>query len=270
MESKDMNSTVLLKKVYRRLRTKPKRAKLSQQFPERLTPELARLLEIVQPYTMVDPLRLWMLYKLTREVSSKCEGDIVECGVCNGGSAAVLAAAIRDNSRSKLWLYDTFEGIPAPIEKDGPVAQKYSGAFKGSLVSVEKILKQVGFPLERLILRKGLFQDTFQEPRPEKISMLHLDGDWYESVILCLRTFYHSVSASGVIVLDDFGYWEGAREAFYDFCHENSVKPLLERVGCTQAFWRKGQEHTRSSCDRYPSGMYQPNEHISNNRHQAS
>jgi O-methyltransferase len=68
---------------------------------------------------------------------------------------------------------------------------------------------------------------------------LHIDADWYDSVFYSLETFYQRVSDGGFIVLDDFGHWEGAREAFYDFCMEHSIKPLIERTGYTQAFWRK-------------------------------
>ena len=93
---------------------------------------LYRLIRVVQPYTMVDHSRLIILYGLAREVVAKgIEGDIVECGVCNGGSAALLAVVIRDYQNYKLFLYDTFEGIPPSGLKDGPFADKFEGKFRG-------------------------------------------------------------------------------------------------------------------------------------------
>ncbi len=73
--------------------------------PWELSPKLDKLIDLVQPYTMSDPLRLSVLYGLAREVcDQRIEGDIVECGVCNGGSAAVMAAAILDAPARRMWL----------------------------------------------------------------------------------------------------------------------------------------------------------------------
>lgn len=227
--------------------------------PWKQPPALKALLRTVQPYTMSDTLRLSIIYGLAREVCEDgIEGDIVECGVCNGGSAAAAAWAIRSVSDRRLWLYDTFEGIPAPTAMDGDHAQLFTGDFVGAINSVYEVLERVGFPIERAIFRKGLFQDTFKEQRPHKIALLHLDSDWYESVLLTLQTFYPVVSDGGFIILDDFGHWEGARRAFYAFCRQQEIAPLIERVGYTQAFWRKGQEHSREIQNRYNWGIYQP------------
>lgn len=220
---------------------------------------LYRLIKVVEPYTMVDHSRLIMLYGLAREVLvNRIEGDFVECGVCNGGSAAVLAAVIRRDPNYRLFLYDTFEGIPAPGSKDGPVAPKYTGRLKGSVETVMEALGKVGFPLERAIIRKGLFKDTFRENRTARVALLHIDADWYDSVLMALRTFYPLVSKGGIIILDDFGHWEGSREAFYDFCKEQDIKPLIEKLGPWQLFWRKEQEHNRSMGLTYATGVYWP------------
>ena len=77
------------------------------------------------------------------------------------------------------------------------------------------------------------------------IAFLHIDADWYDSVQLALETFYDRVSTGGVIILDDFGHWEGCREAFYDFAADRGIKPLLERFGHTQAYWIKDRTHNR-------------------------
>lgn len=227
--------------------------------PWRQSPALKALLRTVQPYTMTDTLRLSIIYGLAREVCEDgIEGDMVECGVCNGGSAAVIAQVIRSFPNRRLWLYDTFEGIPAPTVIDGDYAQSFTGDFVGSVGSVYEVLEKVRFPLEQAVFRKGLFQDTFKEQLPHKIALLHVDGDWYESILLTLQTFYPIVSDGGVIILDDFGHWEGARRAFYEFCRQQEIEPLIERVGYTQAFWRKGQEHSREIQNRYNWGVYQP------------
>lgn len=220
--------------------------------------DLDQLIRALQPCTLLDPLRLSMLYGLACE-SKMVKGDIVECGVYNGGSAAILARAILDCQDRKLWLYDTFKGLPSPdLPKDGSLAEEYAGEFQGSIDMVAQVLRRTGFPLERTILRKGAFRDTFKEPLPKAVALLHIDADWHKSVLGALQTFYPLIQEGGIIILDDFGHWEGAREAFYDFCAERDVKPLIERAGYTHAFWRKGQIHNRDTRDRYITGTYKP------------
>jgi O-methyltransferase len=137
--------------------------------------------------------------------------------------------------------------MPAPRPGlDGPEAAAATGACVGSESKVREVLRLAGFKEANVILKKGWFEQSFKEdPHPETIALLHLDCDWYESVLLSLRTFYDRVSEGGTIVLDDFGHWEGCREAFYDFAAERRLKPLLERFGHTQAFWIKGRTHNR-------------------------
>jgi O-methyltransferase len=228
--------------------------------PDRRT---ARLIKTVTPYTMLDPLRLATLYGLAREVlTGEVAGDIVETGVCNGGSAALLGAAIKDwgaaGAGRTLWLYDSFEGMPPTVDKDGAGAREAIGAAKGTLDSVLAALNTVGFPRDEALIRVGLFESTFQQPLPRQVALIHVDCDWYEPVLLTFRTFYDRIPDGGAIVMDDFGTWEGSREAFYEFCEERKIRPLLERIGYSQAFWIKGREHSRFIQPRYESGVYRP------------
>jgi len=206
---------------------------------------LHRLLRVVKPYTMVDDQRLIVLYGLACEAASISDGDFVECGVCNGGTAAVLGTAVRDLSSARLLLFDTFEGLPPPGPVDGPKAPGFDGKLKGSVENVKAVLRKVRFPSDRTEIHKGLFCDTFQHATTRKVALLHIDADWYESVYTCLERFYPLVDDGGVIVIDDFGFWEGAREAVHDYCHAHGIKPLIERVGYWQGFWRKGVQHNR-------------------------
>jgi len=171
-------------------------------------------------------------------------GDLVECGVLDGGSAAVMAMAFRETDR-RAWLYDSFEGLPEPTEIDGPEPQTLTGRCVGSITKVKEAMRIAGFPEDRCIIRKGWFKDTFTQPLPETVSLLHLDCDWFDSITLSLETFYDRLGDGGIILLDDFGHWEGCREAFYSFAESRSIRPLLERFGHTQAFWIKGRTHNR-------------------------
>jgi O-methyltransferase len=202
-------------------------------------------LEVANNYSMSGIQVLNTLYAISKRINEKnIKGDIVECGVWNGGSAAALSMPII-SSNKKLWLYDSFEGMPTTTEIDGEEAKKYIGACVGDEKKVLEILNIVEFPINRVIIKKGWFKDTFADSLPNKISVLHIDSDWYDSVTMCLDTFYDLVEMVGVIILDDFGHWEGCREAFYDFAHKKNIKPLFERFGHTQMYWIKGRTHNR-------------------------
>lgn len=224
-----------------------------------LNPEAKKLLRTVGPYTLSDPLRLAILHGLVREILKfSIAGDLVECGVYKGGTAAILGTAVAEDPSRRLWLYDVFEGMPAPGPRDPAEAQAETGLLAVGTHPLQTVLEKVGVPAERVTLRKGLFADTFRQPLPDRIALLHIDADWYDSVLSALRTFYPAVVDGGWIVLDDFAYWEGTRRAFYTFCREQGLEPLLERTGFTQAFWRKGQENTRQAIGRYVFGIYRP------------
>jgi O-methyltransferase len=205
---------------------------------------LAPLLRTVKPYTLCGNRRLRTLAQLARQINDHgIAGDIVECGTCNGGSAALLATFLGE--RRHLWLYDSFQGMPGTVAKDGEEARQYEGACVGQVERVKEVLGKVGTRPDQYTIRKGWFQDTFRQELPERVALLHCDADFYDSVLLTLETFYPRIPAGGCVVLDDFGYWEGSREAFYDFCARHGERPLLERVTSSQAYWTKGKQHNR-------------------------
>ncbi|MDM8542687.1 TylF/MycF/NovP-related O-methyltransferase [Desulfococcaceae bacterium HSG9] len=201
--------------------------------------------ETIVNYTLLDAERIHSLMNLTQDVNHrKIEGDIVECGSCKGGSSAALRVCMGDYR--KLWIYDSFEGLPETNKKDGQEAKKWIGDCKSTVQNVLEVMALTNAKDEEFVIRKGLFSDTFRQTLPKKVALLHCDADWYESVMLVLETFYPLIPDGGVVILDDFGHWEGCRVAFYDFCKKFDEQPLLERVDYTQAYWIKGKKHKRN------------------------
>lgn len=194
----------------------------------------------VEPYTVVDAQRLTALAGFVSDVVARVPGDVVECGTASGGSAAVLAHGLLGTDRH-LWCFDTFTGLPAPTEVDGDDASAYTGANATDLETVWTALRLSQLPDRQIHLRPGLFAETFPPAdRPETVALLHIDADWYDSVALALAHWYDRVPLGGVIVLDDFGYWPGCRQAVYDFCATRRIAPDLQRIGREQAHWVKG------------------------------
>ncbi|MGH3718015.1 MAG: TylF/MycF/NovP-related O-methyltransferase [Pseudonocardiaceae bacterium] len=193
-----------------------------------------------------DAAALETLYRSAADVADRrVPGDVVECGVYNGGSVATVARALHDGRRT-FWLYDSFHGLPPAGDRDGSFARTLPpGGCLGTESTARQTLGRAGVPADRIEVRAGWFHDTFAAPLPSAVCYLHIDADWYDSVLLSLRTFYPLVSPGGVIVLDDFGWWEGARRAFYDFVAEYQIHPLVDRAGPGQLLWIKGATHHR-------------------------
>jgi Macrocin-O-methyltransferase (TylF) len=190
----------------------------------------ARLYKTVRPYTMSGNRRLRGLYAAVRHVTAEgIPGDIVECGTARGGSAALMGLALREAAADRtLWIFDTFEGIPPPTaaDPDYEIAALYTGDFRGELEEVEGLFRRLGI-LDRARFVKGLFQETVPRFEVPAIAVLHLDGDWYESVKICLDCLYERVSRGGIIQIDDYGHWAGARKAVDEFMADRRiVEPL--------------------------------------------
>jgi hypothetical protein len=194
----------------------------------------SRLYRKVRGTTMCSNARLRGLYRAVNGVIRKqVPGDIVECGTARGGSAALMALTLEqanDRERS-VWVFDTFEGLPPPTadDPDFEIAKRFTGTCLGSLEDVSGLFSQLGLS-RRTRFVKGLFQDTLPTAPVAQISVLHLDGDWYESMMSCLENLYDRVSPGGVIQIDDYGFWEGARKAVHDFFDRRSISPVLTRL----------------------------------------
>jgi hypothetical protein len=194
--------------------------------------------------TFLPRVALMDLWNLTRELqASNVEGAILEAGCALGGSALMLAAA-KEPSRP-LHIFDVFGMIPAPSEKDGEdVHQRYaiiaSGnakGFRGDTYygyqgelrdKVEATFVRFGYPLgeNNIVLVQGLFQDTIRPEGP--VALGHIDGDWYESVKVCLERMWPALSPGGVLVIDDYDGWSGCRKAVNEWV-TGREDVLLER-----------------------------------------
>jgi AraC-like DNA-binding protein len=191
----------------------------------------AQLFRKVKPLTMCSYARLLNLHRAVLYVEEKqIPGDMVECGVARGGSAAMMALTLNSDSR-KLWMFDTFQGLPEPSQEnpDYRIASLYTGTCRGSLEEVRASLRLLGID-KNAVLVPGLFQQTLPHCGVESIAVLHVDGDWYESVRATLENLYDRVSTGGIIQFDDYGHWAGARRAVDEFVKSRGITQALERI----------------------------------------
>lgn len=191
----------------------------------------ASLYRQVRPLTMCSYARLLALHRAVLFVERhRILGDIVECGVAHGGSAAMMALSVSDRSR-KLWLFDTFEGLPEPgLENpDYEIGRLYTGAFCAPVEEVHSAFRKFGFE-SNISLVPGRLEKTLPTCGIESIALLHVDCDWYESVKSALENLYDLISPGGIIQLDDYGHWAGARRAVDEFMKSRSIKQKLRYV----------------------------------------
>jgi len=207
-------------------------------------PDFLRLLADVTPFTMTSPERLYGLREaVTYVVREDIPGDLVECGVWRGGSSMLIAMMLQtlsDESR-RLWMYDTYEGMSEPTVDDGPdVIERFSVADRrelfmayASLNDVRTNLGRTGLPDSRVEYVVGRVEDTIPGRAPTQIALLRLDTDWYQSTAHELTHLYSRLSPGGVLIIDDYGHWEGARKAVDEFFDACESRPLFARMDYT-------------------------------------
>ncbi|HEV2692371.1 MAG TPA: TylF/MycF/NovP-related O-methyltransferase [Verrucomicrobiae bacterium] len=194
--------------------------------------DFRRYYMLAAPKTLVTPDRCFVLYTLLRQAMS-VPGDVWECGVYKGGTAAMMAAMLNHYAPEKrLHLFDTFEGMPAtdPI-KD--IHQK--GDFSDT--SLEAVSKHVSFA-GQCIFHKGFIPDTFQGLERAEIAFAHIDVDIYKSIIDCLAFIWPRLSNGGFIIFDDYGFptCPGARTAVDTFFKDKTAFPLCLPTGQALVF----------------------------------
>lgn len=197
----------------------------------------------VQDYTMISVERAYAVYQSIQNICvNRIQGDWVECGVWKGGASMLAAFCFMKfhNSLPHLWLYDTYTGMTAPDENDriavsGQALSERNpeGWWAECLEDVKKNLLSTGYPKEKLHFIEGDVEVTLKDIKPNEISLLRLDTDWYASTYAELKHLYPLLQSGGVLLIDDYGHFTGARKAVDQYFQERKQRPLLQRVDYT-------------------------------------
>ncbi len=182
--------------------------------------------------SLVSADRCWVLYRLCRQ-SLAVPGDIWECGVYKGGTAAMLARIIQDGgAKKRLRLFDTFAGMP---ETDGSVDLHRPGDFKDTTLAA--VRERVGAD-EIAVYHPGVIPRTFEGLEDSTIAFAHVDVDIWKSVRDCCEFIFPRLSAGGFIVFDDYGFpsCPGARKAVDEYFSGKTTVPLVLSTGQAVVF----------------------------------
>jgi cephalosporin hydroxylase/predicted SAM-dependent methyltransferase len=214
--------------------------------------EFREVLKIIRPYTMLSEARLYSLFSLAKKICAlDLPGNFVECGVAAGGSSAMLAYVIKKHSRRQRYCFscDTFEGLPEASENDTAHGENAislgwgAGTCAAPLESLMAVAEALGvqdliYPLQ------GLFSKTLGSNKQSigSIALLHADGDWYESTKDIFENLYDSVVGGGFVQIDDYGYWQGCKQAVHEFEKNRQVRFQLNSIDGTGVWFQKSPQ----------------------------
>jgi len=208
----------------------------------------AQTIDAVRAYTMTSDQRVAALCDAVRYVvTNRISGDIVECGVWKGGSMMAVARTLLElgDRARELHLFDTFEGMTAPTGEDvaltGESAADLMAAStdredaesvwcRAPLDVVKQAMAGVGYDKSKIHYIKGRVEDTIPAAAPQCIALLRLDTDWYESTRHEMIHLFPRLSVGGVLILDDYGHWLGARRAVDEYLKEHNVPLFLQKI----------------------------------------
>ena len=200
------------------------------------------IFEKARVYSMTNKEVMYSLYLAVRyAIENKIPGDFVECGVWRGGSALLAALTFREfgDANRVIRLYDTFEGMTKPSEEDidieGEAASDYIERFGDAghwcyenVDAVRSVFFKHGIE-KNVQFIVGDVLNTLLTDVPESVSVLRLDTDWYASTKAELEVLYPRLVTGGVVIIDDYGHWNGARAAVDEYFSDRP-RPLLQRT----------------------------------------
>ena len=235
------------------------RVRNSEDSIERLIPEASETdKEIIREaltMSMTSVERLWALLQAVRYLEANgIRGDFVECGVWKGGSSFLMAKALQglESEERAIWLFDTFEGMVEPTEKDRALDGKAAGmlldrdrdrreesniwAIAGES-EVRTNMAASGYPMRLVNLVKGDVKDSVRRGSLPTVALARLDTDWYESTKHELTEIMPRMAPGGVVIVDDYGHWSGSKQAVDEWLSEADWKPLVSRIDYTGRMW---------------------------------
>ncbi len=202
-----------------------------------------RIWKKASPHTMISQERAYALYGAIGYILDRnIPGALAECGVWQGGSCMIMALTLLEHGGPfrDIWMYDTYEGMTPPgnedkIEATGEAVSRRwkEGWWAAGTELVRKNLESCGYPMEHIKMIKGDVCRTLDEEHPDSLALLRLDTDWYASTKKELEVLYPSLAKGGILIIDDYGHFSGARQAVDEYFQDPSSRPFFQRSDYT-------------------------------------
>jgi len=197
-------------------------------------------------YTMVGHKRLDNVQHAIETILEKdIPGDFVECGVWRGGCAMFMKAMLnaRGDTERRIWLADSFAGLPKPNESEFPDDTGYDYTDQDILAVPMETVKANFDRFDLLDARveflPGWFKDTLPDAGIGQIALLRADGDLYESTIQILDNLYDKVAPGGFVIIDDYKSWPPCKKAVDEFRARHGIEAPIHDVDWTGVYWIK-------------------------------
>ena len=191
-------------------------------------PDFQAIYEGAKRYTVVSPDRCYILISLAR-YASRLAGDFAECGVYKGGTALLLARVLGNEANKRLYLFDSFRGLPKVDREKDPWFSEGQYCAE-SVEAVEELLRDF---LSKIDIRCGWIPETFRGLEENHYAFVHLDVDLYQSTLDCCRYFYPRLSAGGVLLFDEYAFApaRGEKDAVDEFFADKPESPITLPTG---------------------------------------
>ena len=197
-------------------------------------------------HTMIGVKRLANLRMLAeRVIRNGVPGDFIETGVWRGGACILMRAVLHafDITDRRVWVADSFEGLPAPDEQNYP-ADKGSDyhTYRELVVPLETVRRNIekyGLLDDQIVFLKGWFKDALPAAPIKRLAILRLDGDLYESTIIALNALYDKLSIGGYVIVDDYHVVPGCKSAINDFLAGRRIHPQVCEIDGVGVYWQK-------------------------------
>ena len=222
------------------------------KYPIDISEDIIKLYDEIEPYTATSIERVAALStSVNYVIDNNLKGEFVECGVWKGGSCMIMAKELlkRGDMSREIWMYDTFEGMTEPTDEDIEIqtgikgknllsgvkktTEKYNMWAYSPLDDVKTNMQKTGYPTDKFRYIVGKVEDTLIDSKPNEIALLRLDTDWYESTRLELEKLYPLIVSGGILIIDDYGHFSGAKKAVDEYFETINQTPLLNRIDYT-------------------------------------
>lgn len=197
-------------------------------------------------HTMIGRKRLDNIqYCVESVLEENIPGDLMETGVWKGGATIFMRALLKvySDQHRLVWVADSFEGLPCPNEDQYPLDQGIDlYRFQELAVSLQEVqdnFSRYNLLDDKVRFLKGWFRDTLPQAPVQKLAVLRLDGDLYESTMNALENMYPRLSSGGYLIIDDYGAIHACRQAVHDYRQRNEIREEIIPVDWTGVYWRK-------------------------------